>query len=70
MKFTEEQIKKAAACKSKEELITLARTEGIELAEEEAEKFLTELQSSEIDLDHTGSIAGGGCFCAVCGADC
>ena len=38
MKFTEEQLKKAAECKSVEELLELARTEGIELAKEEAEK--------------------------------
>ena len=33
--LTEEQIKKAKACKSQEELLSLARAEGIELSEEQ-----------------------------------
>ena len=35
--LTEEQIAKVKACKSQEELLTLARAEGIELSEEQLE---------------------------------
>ena len=37
MQFTEEQIKKAAACGSADELLELAKAEGFELTKEEAE---------------------------------
>lgn len=70
MKFTEEQLKKAAECKSVEELLELARTEGIELAKEEAEKFFASLKDEEINLDDVKKVAGGLCAGEVCGANC
>ena len=70
MKFTKEQIEKAAACKSVEELLALAGAEGIELSKDEAEKLFAQLQGGEMSLDDVGVIAGGACIGNACGADC
>ena len=68
MKFTKEQIAKAAECKSVDELIALAKAEGIELAKDEAEKFFAQLNGSALNLDEIGDVAGG-CLTNLCGAD-
>ena len=65
MKFTKEQIEKAAKCKSVEELIALAKAEGIEMAKEEAEKYFAQLQNSSLNLDDVAGVAGG-CTGNVC----
>lgn len=70
MNFSQEQINKAAACKSVDELIELAKAEGIELVKDEAEKFFAELQNKEISLDDVKNVAGGACAGDVCGANC
>jgi hypothetical protein len=70
MKFTNEQIKKAAACKSVDELIALAKAEGIELAKEEAQKFFDTLKGGDIKLDDLEAVTGGICQGEVCGANC
>ena len=41
--LTKEQIAKAMSCETAEELMVLAKTEGIELTKEEAEAYLIEL---------------------------
>lgn len=64
MQFNDEQIKKAMACKNVDELLELAKTEGIELAKEEAEKFFAQIGSQALDLKNLNDVAGG-----VCGAD-
>ncbi len=70
MKFTKEQIEKAAACKSVEELLELAKAEGIALAKEEAEKYFAQLSGSALTLDDINEVAGGGmsnvCASNVC----
>ena len=68
MKFTKEQIQKAAACKSVEELLELAKAEGIALAKEEAEKYYAQLSGNTLNLDDIGEVAGG-CMGNVCGAN-
>ena len=70
MNFTKEQIEKAASCKSVEELLALAKAEGLELAKEEAEKFFAQLQGGELNLDDVKSVAGGACAGEVCGCNC
>lgn len=70
MKFNEEQIKKAAECKNIDELLELAKTEGIELAKEEAEKLFASLKDEEVNLDDVKKVAGGFCAGDVCGANC
>ena len=71
MKFNEEQIKKALECKSVDELLALAKAEGIDLAKEEAEKYFAALKTGEIDLNDLDAVAGGtACGGYMCGADC
>lgn len=59
MKFSKEQIEKAAQCKNVEELISLAKTEGIELTKEEAEKYFAQLKNKALNLDDVADVAGG-----------
>lgn len=68
MKFTKEQIEKAAACKSVDELLALAKTEGIQMTREEAEKYFAQLGENKLSVDDIGNVAGG-CLTNACGAD-
>jgi len=57
--FTKEQIEKAMECKTPEELIALAKEEGIELTLEQAKAYLEELQDVELDPETLDKVAGG-----------
>ncbi len=60
MNFTPEQITKAKAAKSVEELLAIAKENGMELSEEEAKKFLAELnKEGEIANDELDNVSGG-----------
>ena len=62
MNFTPEQITKAKAAKSAEELLALAKENGIEISEEEAAKFFADLhKEGELSDDELAGVAGGGC---------
>ena len=57
--LTKEMIAKAMQCETADELIALAKTEGVELTKEEANAYLDELSECELkdgDLKH---VAGG-----------
>ena len=57
MNFTPEQFAKA---KSVEELIALAKENGLELAEEEAKKYFAELhKEGELSDDELNNVSGG-----------
>lgn len=58
-RITKEMLVKAGECKSSEELMELAKTEGIEITKEEAEAYLGELQEYELDEETLEKIAGG-----------
>lgn len=63
MDFTAEQLKKISEAKSAEELIALAKAEGIEISEEEIKaKFDAMHKEGEIADDELDNAAGGGCF--------
>ena len=47
--LTKEQIAKAMTCETAEELMALAKAEGIELTKGEAEAYLAELDDFELD---------------------
>ena len=64
-----EQIQKAMACESVEELIELAKSEGIELTKEEAEAYMAEMEDVELDSDALKQVAGGLCYSVGLGAD-
>lgn len=67
---TKEQIQKAMACETVEELMALAKAEGIELTQEEAEAYMAEMADVELDSDALKNVAGGVCYMAACNDDC
>ena len=58
--ITKEQIAKAMQCKSAEELIAFAKSEGIDITKEEAEAYMAEMEDVELDSDTLKQVAGGG----------
>ena len=60
--LTKEQIQKAMACETVEELMALAKAEGVELTKEEAESYMEELSDFELDGIALKNIAGGKCY--------
>ena len=63
--LSEEVIAKAMQCETPEQLIELAKSEGIDLTLEEAEAYLAEMDDIELDRTQLKSVAGG-----WCGPDC
>ena len=60
MKFTDEILEKAKKAKSAEELLEMAKTEKIELTEEEAAKAFAELnKTGELSDEELDNVAGG-----------
>ena len=60
MNFTEEQLAKIKAAKTAEELIALAKAEGIEVTEEEIKaKFDAMHKEGELADDELDNVAGG-----------
>jgi hypothetical protein len=57
-------IEKLKAAKSKEELIEIAKKEGVDIAKDEAEKLFEKFKSSEgkISLDDLKNVEGGAFF--------
>ena len=63
MNFSPEQIAKAKTAKSAEELIALAKAEGVALTEEEAKKYFADLhKDGELADDELSNVAGGTCY--------
>ena len=62
--ITKEMLEKAMNCKSAEELMALAKSEGIELTKDEAEAYLAELADVELDGREMKNVAGGTCYMA------
>ena len=58
--LTKELIEKAMQCETADELIALAKSEGVELTKEEAEAYLAELDDFELDDAMLRNVAGGG----------
>ena len=57
--LTKEQVAKAMSCETAEELMELAKTEGIELTKEEAEAYMAEMDDVELDSKALNQVAGG-----------
>ena len=70
IELTKEQVAKAMACKTAEELMAMAKAEGIELTQEEAEAYMAEMADVELDSDALKNVAGGVCYMAACNDDC
>ena len=60
--FTKEMLAKAMQCENADELVALAKSEGIELTKEEAEAYLVELDDVELDDESLKKVAGGSCY--------
>jgi hypothetical protein len=61
--LTKEQITRAMNCETAEELMALAKEEGLELTKEEAEAYLAEFADVELDSATLKQVAGGkNCF--------
>ncbi len=58
-KLTKEMLEKAANCKTADELVALAKTEGMEITKAEAEAYLDELEDFELKDGELKHIAGG-----------
>ena len=67
--LTKEQIQKAMACETAEELMELAKTIGVELTKEEAEAYMAEMDDVELDSDALKQVAGGMCYSAGMGSN-
>ena len=59
--LTKEQIQKAMACESVEELIEMAKAVGVELTKEEADAYMAEIEDMELDSESLKNVAGGYC---------
>ena len=57
--LTKEQIAKAMTCETAEELMALAKAEGMEITKEEAEAYLAEMADVELDGNYLKEVAGG-----------
>ena len=66
-KITKEMVEKAVKCETADELIALAKTEGVELTKAEAEAYLDELQNVELDNAALDKVAGGSCYSELSG---
>ena len=58
-KLTKAMLNEAAKCETADELIALAKTEGIEITKAEAEAYLAELENRELDSKALDKVAGG-----------
>ena len=59
--LSEELIAKAMQCETAEELVELAKSEGIDLTLEEAQAYLSEMDDVELDRQQLKQVAGGWC---------
>ncbi len=57
--ITKEMIEKAMQCQTADELMALAKAEGVEITKEEAEAYFAELADYELDSGTIKRIAGG-----------
>ena len=61
-----ETIEKAMACQNAEELMVLAKAEGIDLTKDEAEAYLSEMEEVELNDEEMKLVAGGSVWDDVC----
>lgn len=59
MEFSKDQIEKAKQCKTVEEFKELAKAEGLNLSQEEIEKYFDATHTGELNDDELTAVAGG-----------
>jgi predicted ribosomally synthesized peptide with nif11-like leader len=77
MNFNAEMIEKAKVAKTAEELLEIAKANGVEMTADEAATYFAQLgtKSGELDDDDLDAVAGGGCplfgdnSCPECGGE-
>jgi len=57
--LSREQIEKALACETAEELMAAAKAEGFDITKDEAEAYMAELADFELDEETLKKAAGG-----------
>ena len=62
--LTKEILAKAMKCETAEDLIAFAKSEGIELTQEEVEAYLAEMDDVKLDDTALQQVAGGICSVA------
>lgn len=60
MNFTAEQIRKASACGSVDELAAFAKAQGVELTDDEAGKYFSAISAKELSPDDLDGVTGAG----------
>ena len=59
MNFHAEMVEKAKTAKNAEELLAIAKAEGVEMTAEEANEYYKQITSCELDDDLLDGVAGG-----------
>ena len=62
-KITKEILEKASHCKTADQLVALAKDNGVTLTKEEAEAYLAEPENLELDSADLDKVAGGKRVC-------
>ena len=68
--ITKEMLAKAMQCRTAEELMALAKSEGREVSKEEAEAYLAEIDDFELEEEALEKVAGGYNICENYGKAC
>ncbi len=68
--ITKEMLAKAMQCRTAEELMALAKSEGREVTKEEAEAYLAEMNDFELEEEALEKVAGGYNICENYGKAC
>ena len=61
--ISKEALAKAMLCDTPEELVKLAKENGVELTKEEAEAYLSEMEDIDLDSSQMKMVAGGKGVC-------
>ncbi len=59
MTFTKEQIRKAMNCKTVDELLAYAKSEGIEFSREQAEEYIAQQGKRRLTDEELAQVVGG-----------
>ena len=60
--ISKEMLAKAMQCETVDDLLALAKEEGVNLTKEEAEAYLAEMDDVELDDTALKRVAGGACY--------
>lgn len=60
--FTKEQLNMAMQCKTADDLVALAKANGITLTKEEADAYFAEIDNMELDEEALDKVAGGNSY--------